>query len=111
MRAGEGTVLLPAIRTTAWEQGLGCRVVLTRDWGCDDVEGNTVTDVRVAEVVKADGTVVPEEKRRLVGFTIDNVCYALAFVSIEPYFVLTRSRLVFDPLPSLLADTMEKCCP
>lgn len=74
MRPGDGAVLIPTISTTAWEQGLGCRVVLFRDWGWDDQAGNTVADARLAGVVKAEGTVVAESKRKLIGFSIHEVC-------------------------------------
>jgi hypothetical protein len=70
MRPGAGAVLVPAISTSAWEQALGCRVVLFRDWGWDDEEPE---EVRVAEVVKAEGTTIAERDRRLVGFTIHDV--------------------------------------
>ena len=73
MRPGAGAVLVPAISMTAWEQGLGCRVVLFRDWGWEDEESNTVTEVRLAEVLKAEGTVVADGRRKFVGFSIDDV--------------------------------------
>jgi hypothetical protein len=73
MRPAAGAVLVPAISTPAWEQGLGCRVALFRDWGWTDEEGNRMTDVRFAEVAKAEGTTVPEGRRGLVGFSIHDV--------------------------------------
>jgi hypothetical protein len=73
MRPGAGPVLVPAINSTAWEQGLGCRVALFRDWGWDDEDGNAVNDVRLAHVIKAEGINVPEGRRKLVGFTISEV--------------------------------------
>jgi hypothetical protein len=69
MRPGAGAVLVPAINNKDWEQGLGCRVVLFRDWGWNTEEGN-VDGVRLAEVIKAEGAVA---KTRLVGFTIQEV--------------------------------------
>jgi hypothetical protein len=75
MRPGAGAVLVPAINSTAWEQGLGCRVALFRDWGWDDEDGNAVNDVRLAQVIKAEGINVPEGRRKLVGFTISEVRY------------------------------------
>lgn len=69
MRAGAGAVLVPAISTSAWEQGLGSRVVLFRDRSWDDEE----PEVRVAEVVKASGVTIAERERRLVGFSILDV--------------------------------------
>ncbi|KAH7314107.1 P-loop containing nucleoside triphosphate hydrolase protein [Rhexocercosporidium sp. MPI-PUGE-AT-0058] len=68
MRPGAGAVLIPAVNTTAWEQGLGCRVELMRDWGWEDEEGRAVEGVRLARVVKAEGVVVGGV--RLVGFGI-----------------------------------------
>jgi hypothetical protein len=73
MRPGAGAVLVPAVSTAAWEQGLGSRLVLFRDWGWDEGEGNTITDVRLAEVVKVEGVSVAEGQRRLFGFSIGNV--------------------------------------
>jgi hypothetical protein len=73
MRAGAGAALVPSINTTAWEQGLGCRMALFRDWGWDDDEGKQVNDVRFAQVIKAEGIVVPEGRARVVGFTIGEV--------------------------------------
>jgi hypothetical protein len=74
MRPGAGAVLVPAINITAWEQGLGCRIMLFRDWGWDDDEGKQINDVRLAQVIKAEGIVVPEGRVRLVAFTIGEVC-------------------------------------
>jgi hypothetical protein len=73
MRPGAGAVLVPAINTTVWEQGLGSRIALFRDWGWDDEEGNPVNDVRLAQVIKAEGIAVPEGRKRLVGFSIAEV--------------------------------------
>jgi len=73
MRPGAGAVLVPAINTTAWEQGLGCRVALFRDWGWEDEEGHLIDDVRLAQVIKAEGVAVPEGRARLVGFSITEV--------------------------------------
>ncbi|KAG4428584.1 hypothetical protein IFR05_015935, partial [Cadophora sp. M221] len=68
MRPGAGAVLVPAVNATAWEQGLGCRVELMRDWGWEDGEGNAIEGVRLARVVKAEGVAV--SGKRLVGFGI-----------------------------------------
>ncbi|PMD50186.1 P-loop containing nucleoside triphosphate hydrolase protein [Hyaloscypha bicolor E] len=70
MRPGTGAVLVPAINTMAWEQGLGCRVALFRDWDWDDEEGRLVDDVRLAQIIKAEGIAVPEGRARLAGFSI-----------------------------------------
>jgi hypothetical protein len=77
MRQGAGAVLVPAISNTAWEQGLGCRVALFRDWGWDDEDGKGVNDVRLAEVLKAEGIAMAGGRRRLVGFTIGKVSVQL----------------------------------
>jgi hypothetical protein len=74
MRSGAGAALVPAINSTAWEQGLGCRVALFRDWGWNDEDGNPVNDVRLVEVVKAEGIGVTNGIGRLVGFSISEVC-------------------------------------
>ncbi|KAG4418802.1 hypothetical protein IFR04_008084 [Cadophora malorum] len=68
MRPGAGAVLVPAVNATAWEQGLGCRLELMRDWGWEDEEGGMVDGVRLARVLKAEGVAVGGI--RLVGFTI-----------------------------------------
>ncbi|KAL2061786.1 hypothetical protein VTL71DRAFT_7164 [Oculimacula yallundae] len=70
MRPGAGAVLVPAINNTAWEQGLGCRVELMRDWGWEDENGDLVEGVRLARVVKAEGVAVGGG-RGLVGFGVD----------------------------------------
>lgn len=74
MRPGAGAVLVPAINTTAWEQGLGCRVALFRDWGWDDDEGNPVNHVAFAEVLKAEGITIVGERKNFIGFTVGEVC-------------------------------------
>jgi len=71
MRPGAGAVLVPAINTTAWEQGLSCRVALFRDWGWNDEDGNAINDVRLAEMVKVEGV---NNTGRTVGFSIQGVC-------------------------------------
>ncbi|KAK0102950.1 hypothetical protein ONS95_000856 [Cadophora gregata] len=68
MRPGAGAVLVPAVNATAWEQGLGCRVELMRDWGWEDEEGGMVDGVRLVRVLKAEGVAVGGTK--LVGFAI-----------------------------------------
>ncbi|KAL5316508.1 hypothetical protein ACEPPN_015556 [Leptodophora sp. 'Broadleaf-Isolate-01'] len=68
MRPGAGAVLVPAVNATAWEQGLGCRLELMRDWGWEDEEGSVVEGVRLARVVKAEGVAI--SGKRLVGFGI-----------------------------------------
>ncbi|PVH86045.1 P-loop containing nucleoside triphosphate hydrolase protein [Cadophora sp. DSE1049] len=68
MRPGAGAVLVPAVNATAWEQGLGCRVELMRDWGWEDEEGGMVDGVRLARVLKAEGVAVGG--KRLVGFMV-----------------------------------------
>lgn len=73
MRPGCRAVLAPMLNLPAWELGLGCRVVLFRDWGRTDEDGNTV-DVRVAEVVKAEGISVNSGQRgKIVGYGISDV--------------------------------------
>ena len=74
MRPGCGAVLVPAVSTTAWEQGLGCRVALFRDWGWNNEDGQAVNNVRLAQVIKAEGTALPDRRQKVVGFFIDEVC-------------------------------------
>jgi hypothetical protein len=73
MRPGLGAALVPAINTTAWEQGIGCRVAIFRDWGWGDGAGGPVHDVRLVEVLKAEGVDVTNGKEKLVGFSITEV--------------------------------------
>lgn len=73
MRPGLGAALVPAISMTPWEQGIGCRVAIFRDWGWDDDEGTSVHDVRLVEVLKAEGVEVSNGKGKLVGFSISEV--------------------------------------
>ena len=86
MRPGAGAVLVPAINTNAWEQGLGSRVALSRDWGWDDKEGNPIHGVRLAQVIKAEGLVVPEDRSRLVAFTVVVVCALFISISMIPIY-------------------------
>jgi len=73
MRPGCGAILVPTLNLPAWELGLGCRVVLFRDWGWVDEDGKHI-DIRLAEVVKAEGIGANSGQRgRLVGFGIGEV--------------------------------------
>ena len=74
MRQGAGAVLIPSVNTTQWEQGLGGRVALYRDWGWDGEDGKAVDDVRFAQVVKAEGVNLPEGRIQPVGLSIGAVC-------------------------------------
>jgi len=79
MRSGIGAILVPSINVTAWEQGLSCRVALFRDWGWDDGDGKPVDDVRLAQVIKVDGVLVPESRPKIFGFTIHEASQVQAF--------------------------------
>jgi len=73
MRPACGPVLVPTLNLPAWELGLGCRVVLFRDWGWANEDGNQI-DVRLGEVLKAEGISTNNGKRgRVIGFGIDDV--------------------------------------
>jgi len=73
MKPGSGAILVPAVNTTAWEQGLGARVVLYRDFGWEDEDGNSVDDVRFAQVLKAEGVNVSDGRLRSTAFAIKEV--------------------------------------
>ena len=75
MRPGLGAILIPALSTTIWEQGIWCRVALFRDWGWDDEEGQKVVGVRFAMVVKSEGVDLSEGRRKFVAFIIDVVSF------------------------------------
>lgn len=77
MRSGLGAALVPAISTTAWEDGISCRVALFRDWGWEDEDGRSVADVRLAQVIRAEGVAVSDSRPRLVGFSICEVSASL----------------------------------
>ncbi|PMD47267.1 P-loop containing nucleoside triphosphate hydrolase protein [Hyaloscypha variabilis F] len=100
MRPGAGAVLDPAIKTTAWEQGLGCRVALFRDWGWEDEEGHPADDVRLAQVIKAEGIAVPEGRARLVGFSIADNGLTPLILPTSPGII---SPHVTAPFPSTTA--------
>ncbi|KAL3428366.1 rad55 protein [Phlyctema vagabunda] len=73
MQPGLGATLVPAINTTAWDQGLGCRVALFRDWDWEtemDEEGQGFLEVRFAEILKAEGTTAPSGRGRIAAFGI-----------------------------------------
>ncbi|KAG9241840.1 P-loop containing nucleoside triphosphate hydrolase protein [Calycina marina] len=69
MRPGIGAMLVPVLNFPAWEQGLGCRVILFRDWGWEDEDGKAF-DLRLAEVIKAEG-IESGGRGRIAGFGID----------------------------------------
>ncbi|KAH8659258.1 P-loop containing nucleoside triphosphate hydrolase protein [Tricladium varicosporioides] len=66
LRPGISAALLPALSTTPWEQGLGSRVVIFRDWGWRGDGGEEVDEVRIAQVLKAEGSAAS----RVVPFAI-----------------------------------------
>ncbi|KAH8804947.1 P-loop containing nucleoside triphosphate hydrolase protein [Xylogone sp. PMI_703] len=100
MRPGAGPALVPAINTTAWEQGLACRVALFRDWGweVDGNEGNRkVIHARFAEVLKAEGVSMPPNSRRVVAFEI--ITEGLRPVSL-PEIQQDNRQLSYNPISS-----------
>lgn len=100
MRPGAGAVLVPAINTTTWEQGLGCRVALFRDWGWEDEEGNLIDGIRLAQVIKAEGISVPEGRPMLAGFSItENGLISLTLP--------TSPSLALPQLPASLITSKE----
>lgn len=106
MRPGLGAVLIPAVNTPAWEQGLGCRVALFRDWGWDDGDGRCIVDVRLARVIRAEGVTVPEGRGGLVGFTIcDTGLVQLTLpVRLTQLFPTHLSSSLKGPYPHLNSD-------
>ncbi|KAJ8061886.1 hypothetical protein OCU04_009676 [Sclerotinia nivalis] len=88
MRSGLGAALIPAIPATAWEQGLGCRVALFRDWGWDDDdEGNKVNGVRLAQVIKAEGVTLSEGRGKLAAFVIGEPGFSSVTIPSPPTIV------------------------
>ncbi|KAG0649187.1 rad55 [Hyphodiscus hymeniophilus] len=114
MRPGAGAVLVPAINTTAWEQGLGFRISIFRDWGWRDEDGSEVHDVRLAEVMKAEGISLAGGRRRLVGFTIGEVCIDRALPRIDVDRVLADfeqtglQSLILPTVPAQLQDPVTR---
>lgn len=45
------------------------RICIFRDWGWDDEEGYSINNVRLAKVVRAESVPVPENLKRIVGFS------------------------------------------
>ena len=76
IRAETGAVLHPALASTAWDAGIGSRIVLWRDWVYGLVEGSNVRDfipgVRCAGVIKAGG-IAYEGLGKVTSFSIDKV--------------------------------------
>ncbi|RDW91054.1 hypothetical protein BP5796_02219 [Coleophoma crateriformis] len=103
MQPGSAAILVPAINTTAWDQGLCCRVALFRDWGWEQ-EGNegdsTISyQVRFAEVVKAEGITAPNGRGRLVAFAIDeNGLQPLAIPITLPISALPQNPIDTSPI-------------
>lgn len=104
MRIGAGAVLVPAINTTSWEQALGTRVALFRDWGWDDEDCNPITDVRLAQIVKAEGVVVPDSRPRLIGFTITEA-------GLGPLDLPARPVQLFPPSTNTNKGSHAPSCP
>ena len=95
MRPGAGAVLIPTINIPTWEQGLGCRVVLFRDWGWNDDEGKPVNDVRLAEVIKAEGITTANSRGKIAAFSITLVgSLIILFICCTNY-----NRLVYCHYP------------
>jgi hypothetical protein len=66
MTPGSKARLVPAVSSTAWDAGIGSRVLLFRDWGWDGKQ------VRLARVLKADGVVATTSgASNVVAFTIE----------------------------------------
>ncbi|TVY58819.1 hypothetical protein LSUE1_G010123, partial [Lachnellula suecica] len=91
MRPGCGAVLVPAVSTTAWEQGLGCRIALFRDWGWNDEDGKTVDDVRLAQILKAEGV---DGRGVVVGFSIGETGLSPLTLPSLPTFTFTPGQQV-----------------
>ena len=83
--SGAGPVLVPAVSTSAWEQGLGCRIALFRDWipgGGNSHNGNgdrggAVRAVSLARVLKAGGRHISEGAATVVAFEVEKVSVPL----------------------------------
>ena len=79
IRYESGAVLHPAISGTAWDNGIGTRLVLFRDWMFQTTQGTSsqggyVPNVRYAGLVKAKG-VFYEGVGKITTFKIDKVSF------------------------------------
>jgi len=77
IRPETGAVLYPAVSGTAWETGIGTRIVLFRDWmfkteNASSSQGDYVPGVRFVGVIKAKG-VSYEGIGRIFTFGIEKV--------------------------------------
>lgn len=77
MQSGAGAMLVPAISSTAWDDGIGTRIALFRDWGWEGKQ------VRFAGVLKADGVNLSGKGAmgRVIAFTIETVRVASPWTS------------------------------
>ena len=84
MRPGLGALLVPAVSGTAWDEGVGTRICLFRDWGLAKIkvkdDGNAKkkdmeVGLRFAGVLKARGAPVGREGGlgRIIPFIITKV--------------------------------------
>jgi len=66
IRTGSRALLVPAISSAAWEDGVSTRLVLFRDWvpeqgKCGKVDGAKLQHVRFVGVLKANGVITADE--------------------------------------------------
>lgn len=69
VQAGRAT-LIPAMNTSAWEQGIATRLVLYRDWSCRD---GLVSGIRFAGLQKLNGKAHMEAIGQTFAFDIIDV--------------------------------------
>jgi len=111
MRPGIGAVLVPAINTTAWEQGVGCRVKLFWDWGWEEVgqdgerNGNR-REIRFAEVMKVEGTAGNGGSRRgrgrVIGFVVGETGLLPISLATNPTIQSPNQPNTLLPLQSMI---------
>lgn len=105
MRPGLGALLVPAVSSTAWDEGVGTRVCLFRDWGTATIKSKESKDakersinvgLRFAGVIKARGIPVGREGGfgRIIPFIIVKVSHIERMWSA----LSNKNRMVFKKL-------------
>lgn len=88
---GLDPILVPAINSSIWDQGFGCRLVLYRHWGWDFGTADYISGFRFAKVIKAEGTDFTDNAQNIVGLRVLETGLISYF---QPYFDLRANNAV-----------------
>lgn len=88
---GLDPILVPAINSSIWDQGFGCRLVLYRHWGWDFGTADYISGFRFAKVIKAEGTDFTDNAQNIVGLRVLETGLISYF---QPYFDLQANNAV-----------------